>query len=79
VRTLRPAAPSAWLDGVVAVAQPALVEHEPRRLLQALASGVPVVATPACGLDGFEGLALVEPGDAEALVRTLELVISEYA
>ncbi|HJW39652.1 MAG TPA: VanW family protein, partial [Rhizomicrobium sp.] len=49
VRTRR-AGPANWLDGVTAVVQPALLEDAPRKLLEALASGVPVIATPACGL-----------------------------
>jgi glycosyltransferase involved in cell wall biosynthesis len=60
-----------WLDGVVAVAHPALTQDAPRRLLEALAAGVPVVATPACGLDPEPGLTLVPTGDAEALANAL--------
>ncbi len=37
-------------DGVAAVVQPALVEDQPRHLLGALAAGVPVIATAACGI-----------------------------
>ncbi|RYF94114.1 MAG: glycosyltransferase, partial [Caulobacteraceae bacterium] len=61
-----------WLDGVAAVVQPAVVEDNPRRLLGALAAGVPVIATPACGLDPQPGLTLIPPGDAAALIRALK-------
>ncbi len=67
----RPASGGDWLDGVAAVVQPALVEDAPRRLLAALAAGVPVIATPACGLDPQPGLTLVAAGDEDALVRAL--------
>ncbi len=69
---LNPApAGGSWLDGVSAVVHPALTQDAPRRLLEALAAGVPVVATPACGLDAQPRLTLVPPGDAEALAAVL--------
>lgn len=51
-----------------AVALPAWVEHQPRALLSALASGVPVIATAACGLDPrMGGWRQVDAGDVAAL------------
>jgi hypothetical protein len=54
-----------WLS-IDVVALPAAVENAPRVLLQALARGVPVIASEACGLSSmqhwFEGLlAICEP------------------
>ncbi|HLI66460.1 MAG TPA: VanW family protein [Caulobacteraceae bacterium] len=60
-----------WLDGVAVVVQPALVQDAPRRLLEALAAGVPVIASPACGLDPQAGLSLVAPDDPDALTEAL--------
>jgi hypothetical protein len=40
-----------WLDDVGAILHPAALTAEPRRLLQAVANGVKVYATPECGLD----------------------------
>jgi hypothetical protein len=57
--------------GVVAVVQPALVEEQPRRLLRALAAGIPVIATPACGIEPRPGLSLVSAGDTAALIAAL--------
>ncbi len=54
-----------------AVVQPALVEDAPRRLLAALAAGIPVIATEACGLEPQPGLTLVPADDAEALAVAL--------
>jgi hypothetical protein len=68
VRTVRAGAD--WLDGVSAVVQPALLEDAPRRLLLALASGVPVIATRACGLPEQDGLTLVD-GDTASLIAAL--------
>jgi hypothetical protein len=65
-----------WLAGVAAVVQPALVEERPRALLAALAAGVPVIATPACGLGGMDGVTLVPPDDRAALMEALEAVLS---
>ena len=61
-----------WLDGVAVVVQPAVVEDNPRRLLAALAADVPVIATPACGLNPQPGLTLVPPGDSAALISALK-------
>ncbi|MEO6277760.1 VanW family protein [Roseateles sp.] len=65
--TLDGAAAGDPLDGVVAVVLPAHVEHAPWLLLRALAQGLPVIATPACGLDAGSGLTLVDAGDTAAL------------
>jgi hypothetical protein len=39
-----------WLREVGTILHPAAVTHQPRRLLEAVASGVRVCATPTCGL-----------------------------
>ena len=57
--------------GVAAVVQPALVEEQPRRLLAALAAGIPVIATPACGIEPRPGLCLIPPEDTAALIAAL--------
>jgi glycosyltransferase involved in cell wall biosynthesis len=54
------------------VVQPAIVEDQPRRLLAALAAGVPVVATAACGIAPREGLTLVAEDHAPGLVEALQ-------
>ncbi len=62
---------ASWLEGVRAVVHPALVEAAPRRLLEALAAGVPVIATEACGIAPRPGLTIVPPGDVEALIEAM--------
>jgi hypothetical protein len=64
-------APSGDWSQALAVVQPALVEDQPRRLLSALAAGVPVIATRACGLDPLPGLTLIAPDDPGALIAAL--------
>ena len=39
-----------WLDGIGAILHPASLTNQPRALLEALANGVNVYASPACGL-----------------------------
>jgi hypothetical protein len=67
----RPAPGGGWLDGVRAVVHPALTEAAPRRLLEALAAGVPVIATAACGLSPQPGLTLVPMDDVDALAAAM--------
>ena len=39
---------------------PSWVEHQPRRLLKAVAAGIPVFASRYCGLEGVEGVTIVD-------------------
>jgi hypothetical protein len=56
-----------WLDGIGAILHPATLTNQPRRLLQAVAAGVQVYATPECGLDPAEFLLLEDfPGKSAA-------------
>lgn len=64
-----------WLADAQAVVLPAHVEHAPRALLRALAAGVAVVATPACGLGVREGVITVEAGDVPALRQAVVQVL----
>ncbi len=60
------------LLGARAVVLPAWVEHQPRRLLQAVAAGVPVIASEACGLEGIAGVRTFPTGDLPALIAEME-------
>jgi hypothetical protein len=57
------------------VVLPAFVEHKPRRLLQAAANRIPVIASKACGVETIEGVINIEAGDADSLRREIEKVI----
>ncbi len=63
------------IDTADLVVLPAFVEHRPRRVLQAVATGIPVIASTECGLSGVDGVETVESGDAvalrDAVVRSL--------
>ena len=56
-----------WVECARVVVLPAHVEHAPRALLRALAAGIPVIATAACGIDAAPTLRLVPAGDVGAL------------
>ena len=75
VSVRRPNAGTDWLPDVAAVVQPALVEERPRHLLAALAGGVPVIATSACGLASRDGVTIVPPDDPIALIEALKTVV----
>jgi hypothetical protein len=60
-----------WLREACLVVQPSLVEEQPRSLLAALAAGIPVIATPACGILPRTGITLIPENDPEALVEAI--------
>jgi vancomycin resistance protein VanW len=65
--------PPQRLAGIVL---PAIVEHRPATLLRALAAGLPVIATEACGLPPQPGLTLVEPCDPISLREAIRPLLS---
>lgn len=54
---------------------PAWIEHQPRLALRALASGIPVIATAACGLPEHPLLHTLSSPDAAALRSVLRAVL----
>jgi hypothetical protein len=60
-----------WLAGAKAVVLPAWVEHQSRRLLRAVAAGVPVIASEACGLEGVPGVTTIPAEDEKALLEAV--------
>jgi hypothetical protein len=64
-----------WLGEVGAVVQPALIEERPRHLLTALAAGMPVIATTACGLGARDRVTTIPSGDIGALIAALRAVL----
>jgi hypothetical protein len=67
LEVVRVASVEAGLQLATCVVLPAWVEHQPRGLLAAIARGVPVIATPACGLPEDLPWIRVAEGDAHAL------------
>lgn len=60
-----------WLERADLVVLPAFVEHKPRRLLAAAAAGIPVIASPECGLSEVDGVIVVDAGDSRALTKAI--------
>jgi hypothetical protein len=65
-----------WLSQAAVVIQPAWIENNPRPLLRALAAGIPVIATPECGIGAHPLLTLVPAGNAKALRDEIQNIIS---
>ncbi len=66
-----------WLEKANLVALPAFVEHKPRRLLQAVANQIPVIASKSCGVENVSGISSIEAGDVETLRDAIENQISK--
>jgi hypothetical protein len=63
-----------WLAQTAAVVLPAWVENQPRRLLQAVAAGIPVIASEACGLAGLPGVIALRENDGAALQAAIKSI-----
>lgn len=59
------------LEDVALVIYPAYVEHQPRALLRAIALGIPVITTTACGLQAGENVIIIPTGDYDALKQAV--------
>lgn len=66
----------AWLRNAAVVVQPAWVCEQPRRLLEAVAAGIPVVATRACGLPLRSVFRLVTPDDTAGLAAGVRAALA---
>lgn len=76
---VRQAENGAWPDQVAAVVLPAIVEHQPRALLRAVAMGLPVIATEACGLGDMPGVVTVPAYNPGALSDSIEQSLAAKA
>ena len=66
-----------WLEKADLVVLPAFVEHKPKRLLEAAANGIPVIASKACGVENVEGIEVFETGNSEELRSKLQNSLSK--
>jgi hypothetical protein len=63
------------LASASALVLPAWIEHQPRLALLALASGIPVIATEACGLPAHEMSHVIPAPDAAALASAIYSIL----
>lgn len=66
-----------WLDDAALVVLPAFIEQKPRRLLQAVSRGIPVIATRACGLEKLPQVKSIRTGDVTALCAAIKECVLE--
>lgn len=66
-----------WLEFADLVVLPAFVEHKPRRILQAVANEIPVIASNACGLKNVGGVINIEAGNVKDLKTLIENQINK--
>lgn len=59
-------------DGVGLVIYPAYIEHRPLVLLRALAAGIPVITTQACGLQPTQNLTILPTDNFELLKQAVK-------
>jgi len=67
---------SDWLERADLAVLPAFVEHRPRRLLSAAADGIPVIASPECGVSNVSGVTTAPAGDHEQLRSAILNIIN---
>lgn len=65
-----------WLDEVGLVVLPAFVEHQPRKLLRAIAHGIPAIASSACGLGNVKDVVRIPIGNWESLSNEIQKAIA---
>lgn len=65
-----------WLDGIGTILHPAVLTHQPRRLLAVVAAGVTVYATPASGLDAGQYRPIAQFEADQSIRRRQRLDIS---
>jgi hypothetical protein len=61
------------------VVSPAWVEHQPRRILQSIACGVPTIVSTACGLHDLPNAIEIPVGDVAALRAAISATIATAA
>lgn len=60
------------------VVYPTYVEHQPRQVLKAIAKGIPVITTNACGLEPSETVSIVDTNDFDSLKNEVQRLLKEF-
>lgn len=64
-------------DQIGLVVYPTYIEHQPRQLLKALAKGIPVITTPACGLEKSDNVSIVDLEDFDGMKNEIRKALDE--
>ena len=54
------------------IVYPTFIEHQPRQLLKAISKGIPVITTPACGLESSELVIIVENNNFDLFISEVK-------
>lgn len=72
-------AQNGWLENADLVVLPSFVENKPRRILEAAANQIPVIASKACGVESVENIETFETGNAEDLRLKLQNLLTRLS
>jgi glycosyltransferase involved in cell wall biosynthesis len=64
-------------DQIGLVVYPTYIEHQPRQVLKAIAKGIPVITTSACGLESSSQVSVIAFNDFERLKNEVSLILSK--
>ena len=60
------------------IVYPTYIEHQPRQILKAIAKGIPVITTTACGLENSDKVEIVEMNNFEQLKSKVKEWIDKF-
>lgn len=66
-----------WLEKADLVVLPSYLETKPRRILEAAANQIPVIASSACGVENIKNIDIIPFGDAETLKLKLQNILAK--
>ena len=66
---------SNWLEEASLILRPASTDFKPRLIMKALSAGIPVIASPWCGLSGQEGLHFINSSDPHELAEKIRRLL----
>lgn len=66
------------LNQIGLIVYPTYIEHQPRQILKAIAKGIPVITTTACGLENSDKVEIVEMNNFEQLKSKVKEWIDKF-
>ncbi|WP_375562692.1 VanW family protein [Bernardetia sp. OM2101] len=62
-------------DQISLVVYPTYIEHQPRQILKAIAMGIPVITTTACGLDPSDNIKVFSLNDMDIMKSEIQKIL----